>query len=203
MDNTAQMIVLVLPDITTDDERLARATQGDKGAIAAIYRSYFEPIYQFVRLRVGDAQVAEDLTSDVFVKFIKALKNDRAPHTSLRGWIFRVARNVIYDYYGKEQAIPAETIEQWIDNDEDTNPEVQALRTIEAERARQVIRMLAPAQQEVLILRFDQQLSLQETADIMDKKVNAIKALQFRAVNTLRQILQDDEPDATKSEKDA
>ncbi|MEO1647041.1 MAG: sigma factor-like helix-turn-helix DNA-binding protein, partial [Chloroflexota bacterium] len=89
------------------------------------------------------------------------------------------------------------------DNDDDTNPEVQALRTIEAERARQVIRMLAPAQQEVLILRFDQQLSLQETADIMDKKVNAIKALQFRAVNTLRQILQADEPNATKSEKDA
>ncbi|MEL6307981.1 MAG: sigma-70 family RNA polymerase sigma factor [Chloroflexota bacterium] len=203
MDNTTQMIVLVLPDITTDDERLARAKQGDKTAIGDIYRSYFEPIYQFIRLRVGDAQLAEDLTSDVFIKFIKALKNDRAPHTSLRGWIFRVARNVIYDYYGKEQAIPAETIEQWIDNDDDTNPEVQALRTIEAERARQVIRMLAPAQQEVLILRFDQQLSLQETADIMDKKVNAIKALQFRAVNTLRQILQDDEPDATKSEKDA
>lgn len=198
MDDTAQMIVLVLPDVATDDERLARAQQGDKAAIAAIYRSYFDPIYQFVRLRVADAQLAEDLTSDVFVKFIKALKNDRSPHTSLRGWIFRVARNVIYDYYGKEQPIPSETIEQWIDSDEDTNPEVQALRTIEAERARQALRMLAPAQQEVLILRFDQQLSLQETADIMDKKVNAIKALQFRAVNTLRHILMADDTQTTE-----
>lgn len=187
------MIVLVLPDVTIDDERLARARRGNKQAIGDIYADYFEPIYQFVRLRVGNKQTAEDLTSDIFVKFIKALKSDHAPHTSLRGWIFRVARNVIYDHYGEEQALPSETLDQWLNSDEDTDPEVQAIRSTETDRARQAIRMLAPSHQEVLMLRFDQQLSLQETADIMDKKVNAIKALQYRAVNTLRQILSDTE----------
>lgn len=187
------MILLVLPDITTDDERLALAQKGDKQAIADIYKSYFEPIYQFVRLRVGDVQIAEDLTSDVFVKFIRALKNDKGPHSSLRGWIFRVARNIIYDHYGEQPSLPSETLDQWLASDENTDPEVQAMRAIETERAIQVIGMLAPTQQEVLMLRFDQQLSLQETADVMDKNVNAIKALQFRAVNTLRQILQDSE----------
>lgn len=186
------MIVLVLPDVTVDDALLDRARRGDRSSIAQIYQNYFDPIYQFVRLRVGHAQTAEDLTSDIFVKFIKALKTNNAPHTSLRGWIFRVARNVIYDHYGEEVSLPVETIDQWLTTDEDTDPEVQAIRTIESDRARQVIGMLAPAQQEVLMLRFDQQLSLQETADVMDKNVNAIKALQFRAVNTLRDILRDD-----------
>ncbi len=189
---TLPMIILVLPDIAVDDALLERARRGDKSAIAQIYQNYFDPIYQFVRLRVGHAQTAEDLTSDIFVKFIKALKTDRAPHTSLRGWIFRVARNIIYDHYGEETPLPVETIDQWLTTDADTNPEVQAIRTIESERARHIIGMLAPAQQEVLMLRFDQQLSLQETADVMDKNVNAIKALQFRAVNTLRDILRDD-----------
>jgi RNA polymerase sigma-70 factor (ECF subfamily) len=185
------MIVLVLPDVRTDDETLARARSGDEEAIVSIYHSYFDPIYQFCRLRVGDAETARDLTSEVFIRFIKALKGDTAPHTSLRGWIFRVARNLIYDYYGRDRELPVDTLDQWLVTDTDTDPEVQALRSVQVERARRAIGMLVPAQQEVLLLRFDQQLSLQETADIMDKNVNAIKALQFRAVNTLRQILLD------------
>jgi len=186
------MIILILPDVTVDDERLARARNGDKQAIAQIYESYFEPVYQFVRLRVGTTQAVEDLTSEIFLKFIKSLKTDNAPHTSLRAWIFRVSRNVISDYYGDNVPLPLDTIEQWLPTGADTDPEVQALRAVEADRARQVIRMLAPSHQEVLMLRFDQQLSLKETADVMDKSPNAIKALQFRAVNTLRQILRDD-----------
>ncbi|MFW5709408.1 MAG: RNA polymerase sigma factor [Chloroflexota bacterium] len=185
------MIILVLPDTSTDEDNLALALQGDENAIVAIYHQYFDPVYQFCRLRVGDVQTAQDLASEVFVRFIRSLKRETAPHTSLRGWIFRVARNLIYDHYGEDREIPVDTIEQWLASDSSTDPEVNALRNTQIDRTRQAISMLAPAQQEVLLLRFDQQLSLQETADIMDKQVNAIKALQFRAVNTLRQILLD------------
>lgn len=185
------MIVLVLPDVTTDDETLERARKGDEEAIVAIYHHYYGPVYQFCRLRVGDALTAQDLTSEVFVRFIGAMKRETAPRSSLRGWIFRVARNLIYDHYGHEPELPVDTLDQWLSSDAETDPEVQALQSIQVDRARRAISMLAPSQQEVLLLRFDQQLSLQETADIMDKQVNAIKALQFRAVNTLRQILRD------------
>jgi RNA polymerase sigma-70 factor, ECF subfamily len=182
------MIVLVLPDIARDEEILALARSGDEDAIVTIYHNYFDPVYQFCRLRVGDDQTAQDLTSEVFTRFIQSLKRETAPQTSLRGWIFRVTRNLIYDYYGREKELPVETLDQWLIST-DTDPEVQALQTMQIERARRAIGMLSPAQQEVLMLRFDQQLSLQETADIMDRQANAIKALQFRAVNTLRQIL--------------
>lgn len=190
------MIVLVLPDTRIDEDTLAQARRGDEAAIVAIYQRYYDPIYQFCRLRVGDSEVAQDLTSEVFVRFVRSLKRETAPHTSLRGWIFRVARNLIYDHYGRDQTLPIDTIDQWLVTDQDAGPEVQAIRNMQIDRARQAIRMLAPAQQEVLLLRFDQQLSLQETADIMDREVNAIKALQFRAVNTLRRILIEFEKEA-------
>lgn len=196
------MILLVLPDYEEDDRRLARARKGDKVAITQIYESYFDPVYQFIRLRVSDTQTADDLTSQVFLKFITALQSDNAPRKSLRGWLFRVARNVIYDFYGKPEELPVDTIDQWLAGSEQNNPEFDLLQTLDVDRARRAIQMLAPAQQEVLLLRFDQQLSLKETADIMDKNPNSIKALQFRAVATLRQILLDQEDEHKDNDND-
>ncbi len=71
----------------------------------------------------------------------------------------------------------------------ETNPEIQVGDALTLERVRHALRMLAADHQEVLILRFGQRLSLQETADIMGKSVSAVKSLQFRAVDTLRTIL--------------
>ncbi len=185
------MIVLVLPDIPAEDRLLARARQGDQQAVMEIYEYYFPPIYQFLRLRVSDAQLAEDIASEVFVKFVKALKGRNAPRKTLRGWLFRVARNELSTHYGKAQKMPTTTLDDWIPASQNTDPEIQVMRSLNVERSRQALRMLAPEQQEVLVLRFGQALSLEETADIMDKSVSAVKSLQFRAVNTLRQIVGD------------
>lgn len=183
------MIVLVLPDIPAEDQLLTRAKRGDQSAIMEIYESYFPPIYQFLRLRVQDADLAEDLASDVFVKFVDSLGTRAAPRKSLRGWLFRVARNELSRHYGKMRQYPTETLEEWVPANPETDPEVQFMQNMDVERSRQALRMLAVDQQEVLILRFGQALSLQETADVMGKSVSAIKSLQFRAVSTLRDIL--------------
>ncbi len=184
------MIVIVLPDIPSEDRLLARARQGQQDAIMQIYESYFPPIFQFIRLRVGERALAEDLASEVFVKLVEALQGNNAPRHSLRGWLFRVARNAIHDHYGKSRQLPTTTLDEWLPASPDNDPEVQFMRTLSVERARRAIRMLAAEQQEVLILRFGQMLSLQETADIMGRSTNAVKSLQFRAINTLRSILE-------------
>lgn len=181
------MIVIVLPDLSVEDRLLDQARRGDQEAIMNIYDTYFAPIYNFIRLRVEDRAVAEDLASEVFVKLVSALQGPTAPRHSLRGWLFRVARNEIYDHYGKGRQFSTTTLDEWLPADDNT--ELHLIQSLDAERARRAIRMLADDQQEVLILRFGQGLSLQETADIMDRKVGAVKSLQFRAVNTLRQIL--------------
>lgn len=183
------MILIILPDISQEDKLLTAARRGDKRAIAEIYDRYFPPIYNFIRLRVEDRSVAEDLASEVFVKFITAVQKRTAPRQSLRGWLFRVARNLLHDHYGSAERIFTDSLEEWIPVAYENDPEIEFIRTVSVERAQSALRMLVAEQQEVLILRFEHELNLQETADIMGKSVGAIKQLQFRAVNTLRQIL--------------
>lgn len=185
------MIVIVLPDLPTEYDLLEQASRGSQDALREIYVAYFTPIYQFIRIRVGDAQLAEDLASEVFLDFVAAVKGrSPGPKQNLRGWLFRVARNKIYDHYGKDHQLPTTTLEDWIPDTTDENPEAQFMRTLNVENARDALHQLAPEQQEVLILRFGQMLNLQETADVMGKSVSAIKSLQFRAVERLRQILE-------------
>ncbi|MEL6270671.1 MAG: sigma factor, partial [Chloroflexota bacterium] len=136
------MILLVLPDVTQDEALLAQARSGDRSAIAAIYDQYFEPIYQFTRLRVNDVQMAEDITSSVFLAFIQALKKGKGPRNHLRGWLFRVARNHIADHYGARQPLPLETVEQWFADDA-TSPEFHTMRTLDIETIRALIGQLS------------------------------------------------------------
>ncbi len=181
--------LIILPDLTTEDRLLTRARAGDQLAVMQIYDAYFSPIYQYIRLRVGDAMTAEDLAADVFVRLITALRSAAAPRSSLRGWLFRVARGLIADHFGHAAKLPQTTLEDWVSAPGDEQPEVLFLQQVDAQRAQRVVRMLPADQQEVLVLRFGQQLSLQETADIMGKTVSAVKSLQWRAVETLRRIL--------------
>ena len=183
------MIFIVLPDIPAEDRLLDQARQGNQDAIRQIYEAYFSPIYQFIRMRVDDAYTAEDLSGNVFLKLIKACQERKAPHKSLRGWLFKVARNEVYDYFGKQQRLAETVLTEWIPAPNDQEPEVEFMRRLSIEQARYAIRQLSPEQQEVIVLRFGQLLNLQETADIMGKSVQAVKSLQFRAVNSLRQIL--------------
>lgn len=188
-------ILLALPDLPDEDRLLRRARRGDRQAIARIYESFFEPVYQFLRWRVSDPSLAEDLTSEVFVKFLTALQGENAPHDTLRGWLFRVARNVLADHY--RSASPSSPLDEGVLFAHDGDLETDTAAAFDAERVRRVVGMLVPDQQEVLILRFGQMMSLQDTADSMGKSVSAIKSLQFRAVDTLRRLLSESEPEAT------
>jgi RNA polymerase sigma-70 factor, ECF subfamily len=183
------MIIIVLPDIPSEDRLLEKARQGNREALMQIYESYFPPIYNFIRLRVDDLNQAEDMASEVFVKLVEAMRGRNAPHHSLRGWLFRVARNQISDYYGRNRQLTSEALDEWVPAPTEDDPEAQFMRSTDLARTRRALRMLAPDQQEVLLLRFNQGLNLQETADVMGRNISAIKSLQFRAIDTLRKIL--------------
>ncbi len=180
------MFLIVLPDPVSDDVLLLMLQRGSEEAVIAVYEHYFTPLYQYARLKVGDSVLAKDIVSDVFVRLIESLGTRSAPRAYLRGWLFRVTRNEIYR--NANQAIPVADMEEWMPAPAESNPEMLG-DVVDLERVRRAIRMLAADHQEVLILRFGQRLSLQETADIMGKNVAAIKSLQVRAVDTLRTIL--------------
>ncbi len=185
------MIFLVLPDLTEEDALMDEVRAGSPDAIMHIYQLYFRPIYEYIRLRVGDAEVAEDIASEVFLRFMDAVRKRQAPRHSLRGWLFKVARTLIAAQYHEAKKLPTTTLEEWMPSPVDDDPEINLIRTISLDRARQAIRALSVDQQEVLILRFGQRLSLQETCDIMGRSMSAVKSLQLRAIESLRKHLRE------------
>ena len=183
------MFLIVLPDTPTESNLLFRLQQGEDDAVMAIYEEYFSSLFHYARLKIGDSSLAEDIVSEVFVKLIRSLGTKSAPHSHLRGWLFRVVRNEIATHYQKVDKMKVINLEEWMPAPSESNPDTDIGDLMEIHRMRHALRMLNDEQQEVLILRFGQRLSLKETADIMDKSISAIKSLQFRAVDTLRQIL--------------
>ena len=184
------MIFLILPDIADEDHLLTRAHRGHQDALQEIYLNYYTPIYQFIRMRTDDSDTAEDLAADVFVQLVNAFRHSKAPRHSLRGWLFRVARHTLYDHYHAHPGFTETVLEEWLSISADDQPEAQFIQTMHIETARQAVQRLTIDQQEVLILRFGNMLSLQETADIMGKNANAVKQLQLRALGALRRVLQ-------------
>lgn len=182
------MWMIVLPDPGEDDSLLSAAHQGSPSALTEIYDRYFQSIYSFIRLRVDDAPLAEDLTSEVFVRLVEAVRRRSGPRSSLRGWLFKVARNLVHDHYRSRHGLSEEALGDWMASPS-PDPEVHAIYAASIDLVRRALRGLTPDHQEVLILRFAQNLSLQETAEIMGRRTNAIKQLQFRATQALQRAL--------------
>jgi RNA polymerase sigma-70 factor (ECF subfamily) len=183
------MIFLILPDIADEDRLLARAHRGQQDALREIYVNYYTPIYQFIRMRTEDADTAEDLAADVFVQLVNAFRQGKGPRHTLRGWLFRVARHRLYDHYHTHPGFTETVLDEWLSIPVDDQPEAQFTHSMHMESARLAVRQLTVEQQEVLILRFGNMLSLEETAEIMGKKANAVKQLQLRALGALRRVL--------------
>lgn len=160
----------------------------DSQSIAAIYDQYFSEVYRYVRYRVNDDAVAEDIASDVFVRLLEAAQKRQGPQTSLKGWLIATASNAVNDHLRRHYRRPTEALS---DSMPDDSSSVQAdVDLREQNRAvHAAYAQLTSEQQHVLALRFGQGYSLEETAVYMKKNVNAIKALQFRALAALqRQI---------------
>jgi RNA polymerase sigma-70 factor (ECF subfamily) len=190
--------VLPVSPAVTDEALLLRIRQGEREAVLAAYEAHFAALFQYVRLRLADAAAAEDIVSDVFVRLIECAGTPRAPEKHLRGWLFQVAKHLLADSVPRQRQVPLAEVEDWMPASPETNPEVAAGDLLDRQRVSHALRMLTPDHQEVLLLRFGQRLSLQETADMMGKSLSAIKSLQFRAVATLRGLLSDTQPEVSR-----
>lgn len=157
----------------------------DNQAITAIYNQYFLEVFHYVQYRLGDIALAEDISSDVFFCLLKAIKNGGGPGKNLRGWLIGTARHLVVDHIRRKYRNPCLEISDEIRSDE-AGPSQQAEQRDNWNSLHQALVELTEDQQQVLALRFGQGYSLEETAAIMKKRINAIKALQFRALNALQ-----------------
>ena len=172
-----------------DEQRALKGLrQLDAQSIGAIYDQYFSEVYRYIRYRLNDDAVAEDIASDVFVRLLEAAQKKQGPQTSLKGWLIATASNAVNDHLRRQYRRPVEALSDSMpDEHSSVMAEVDArerTRSVQAAYAQ-----LTAEQQHVLALRFGQGYSLEETAAHLKKNTNAVKALQFRALAALqRQI---------------
>lgn len=178
------------------DRLVRRASRGDAHAFAALYDHYADRVHGFVRMRVRDARDAEELVETVFLKAWQALPGYEHRGLPFSAWLFRIARNAVIDIGRRTAREPlvadvaeAEELECGIRVDD------AAIALLDAERVREAIAGLTEEQAAVVTMRFLWDLSLKDTAEVLERTEGAVKALQHRALRTLARMLAEERSD--------
>lgn len=172
-----------------EQSELARLRDLDPEVISAIHNRYFPVVYRFAIYRVSDEAIAEDISSEAFTRLLEAINNNRGPKTNIKGWLLGTTSNLVNDHFRTIYSHQEEQLSSDITLETEQDPlKFAEANDVHAE-VRKALNTLTDEQQQVIALRFGDELSLEETAQIMGKRINAIKALQFRALVSLRKKL--------------
>jgi RNA polymerase sigma-70 factor (ECF subfamily) len=168
-------------DLPGDDRLLVEAAKNDPSRFAELYELNFSRVYAYIARRVGDRDVAQDLTSDVFHKALASIQNFEWRGVPFAGWLLRIAANMIVDRSKRSGREVSGT---------DDLPEPSAQPNLEEiDRQGQLFRLveqLPPDQRRVIGMRFAEEKSICEIATELGRSEGAVKQLQFRALQNLR-----------------
>ncbi len=175
------------------DERalLPRLRALEEEALVAAYDAFQPPLYRYAYRLLGRVDVAEDVVAETFQRLIQALHRGQGPRRHIQAWLYRVTHNLAVDHYRRDPPSLVPLTEELAAAEK---PDEEMLRRLAQERVRLALRRLTPDQQQVILLKFLEDLSNEEVAVIMGKPVGAIKSLQHRALASLRRILERSAP---------
>ena len=172
-----------------DEESLVRrAQQRDQQAFTQLYEEYFDKIYRYVAIRIGNKTEAEDITQQVFVNALQSISSFRWRGIPFSAWLFRIAHNQVVDYLRKKTKQATVPIDESKASSGD-DPQWLVEQNLDTEQLLSVTKRLTEAQREVISLRFAGGLPIAQAAKIMGKSQGAIKALQHSAIVALRKVL--------------
>ena len=190
------------PDVEADHREVwalvERAREGDGEAFGQIYDRYADVVYRYVFYRVGDRGLAEDLTSETFLRALRRIGSFTYQGRDIGAWLVTIARNLILDHVKSARSrLESTTDEIGLVGDHATStvrpptPEALVLDSLTSAALMEAVDALNLEQRECVLLRFVQGFSVAETASIMGKNDGAIKALQHRAVRKLATLVGD------------
>lgn len=186
-----------MPRINNEAELINRAKAADPQALTVIYERYASAIYLYIYYRVGDAELAEDLRAEVFLRMIEGIEKYEDRGWPISAWLYRIARDRTIDALRRRYRRPQVPLETWTDTCE--GPEVPIEVKLDHEELRKSIEHLTEGQRQVILLRFMGDLSVQEVAKKLGRTEGAVKALQHRGLQTLARILEADQTDDTEA----
>src|SRR5436309_1648171 len=167
---------------------IERARNGDRAAFAELYDTHVDSVYRYLLYRVREPSDAEDLCSEVFTRAFANIHRYRWQGKSFLAWLYTIARNAVTDRRRRERP----TVE--IDNafglaEDGPTAHERAVHGEAVDLLRGAVRHLTSEQQEVIVLRFVENMSSRQVAQVLGKNEGAIRALQFRALGRLRKLL--------------
>jgi RNA polymerase sigma-70 factor (ECF subfamily) len=178
------------PDRAVVVDLVARAQAGDAEAFGALYDRYLDVVYRYVYYRVGGKALAEDLVSETFLRALRRIGTFEWQGRDFAAWLITIARNIVADHYKSGRFRLEVSTADMLDADRAADgPESEVLDGITNSSILDAVKKLNSEQQECVVLRFLQGMSVLETAQAMGKSEGAIKALQYRAVRTLGRML--------------
>lgn len=186
-----------VPDVPDPDaahaaawELVGAAQGGDTAAFGLLYDRYVDMVFRYVLFRVGDRELAEDVTSETFLRALRRITSVSYQGRDVGAWFVTIARNLVLDHV-KSSRFRLEITTSEIRDSERTEagPEQQVMSKVTREALLVCVQQLGEDQRECIVLRFLQGLSVAETAHIMNRNEGAVKALQHRAVRRLAQLL--------------
>jgi len=185
--------VIILAELEYNEEEiLSNASQGDRDAFGQLYERYVERIFNYVYYRTGNLHDAEDLTARVFQRAMNHIKNYTDRGVPFSAWLYRIAHNLVANWHrdrSRKQEIPLDDLP--VVQAKGDHPERNLVRSQEQEALLRMIRRLPPERQNLLILKFVENMSNAEIGEIMGRSEGAVKSLYHRTLLSLRDQLED------------
>ena len=176
---------------------IQRLRQWDEAALAEVYDTWAPAIYRYAYRLMGDPDSAQEIVAETFQRLLAALKNGSGPDENISAWLYRVAHNLAIDVYRKNSHHELVPLEETHLPQADTG-ESAYIQMEQAARVRKALWKLTGDQRKVILLRYLEELSSEETARILGKPVGAIKSLQHRALSALRKHMVEEDIEANE-----
>ena len=175
-----------------EDAALARrAGSGEAEAFGVLYDRYVSAVYRYMFYRVRNEAEAEDVTSDVFMRALRAIPKYE-PRQAFLAWLYRIARNAVIDRSRRRAARQQVTFEDALAHpmaDQIVNPDAGLLAGSDASVVRKAMQQLTPLQQEILVLRYVEGYDTKTISRLVGRSDGTIRGIEFRALSALRALI--------------
>jgi RNA polymerase sigma-70 factor (ECF subfamily) len=176
-------------DLKSEQKLIRAAQSGDENAVAELYNASVDKIYHYLFYRVESHEVAEDLTAEVFLRFVEGISTYQDRNVPLLAWLYQIAHARLVDHYRQKStvAIDEDLETTQLSTEDDVDSEL--MTAYQQGKVQAALTKLKEDQRQVLVLRFIEGYNLQQTADVVGKTVGAVKVIQHRALYALSQLL--------------
>lgn len=181
---------LLIRSIMLEGEKthIKKAKRGNKEAFGLLYNHYLPQIYRFILLKVNSRKEAEDLSHEVFLSAWQHIFDYQYEGFPFSSWLYQIAKNAVIDFYRtSKKNVSVENVDENILK-VDTEDSDKLDAALEVAQIKKIISLLRPDYQDVLIMRFIEDMSPEEIAGALNKSEGAVRLLQHRAIKELKSL---------------